>query len=254
MRRRPFFVLFGKELREQARSYRLLTLGLVFVFFGLASPLLAKFTPEILKGVGTDQGVTIVLPEPTAADAVAQFVKNVSQIALFVLVFLTMGSVVAEKERGTAAFVLVKPASRESFLAAKLLTLWLCGTGAFALSAFCAYGYTAVLFPAPNIASFVLGCALLLLHVLTFVTTTFFFSAVARSQVVAGVLSFLVWILLASLGGLGALSEFLPGRLLSASLETALGAPLSWEPLVGCAAIIVLSFSGAVLAFRRWEP
>jgi hypothetical protein len=86
------------------------------------------------------------------------------------------------------------------------------------------------------------------------VTTTFFFSAVARSQVVAGVLSFLVWILLASLGGLGIVSEFLPGRLLSASLETALGAPLSWEPLAGCAAIIVLSFSGAILAFRRWEP
>ncbi|MCX6092661.1 MAG: ABC transporter permease, partial [Candidatus Bipolaricaulota bacterium] len=103
MRRRPFFVLFGKELREQVKSYRLLILGLVFVFFGLASPLLAKFTPEILKSVGTDQGITIVLPEPTAADAVAQFVKNVSQIALLVLVFLTMGSVVAEKERGTAA-------------------------------------------------------------------------------------------------------------------------------------------------------
>jgi ABC-2 type transport system permease protein len=254
VRRRPFFVLFGKELREQMRSYRLLILGLVFVFFGLASPLLAKFTPEILKMVGTDQGVTIVLPEPTAADAVAQFVKNVSQIALFVLVFLTMGSVVTERERGTAAFVLVKPVSRESFLAAKLLTLWLCGTGAFALSALCAYGYTAVLFPAPSVASFVLGCALLLLHVLTFVTTTFFFSAVARSQVVAGVLSFLAWILLASLGGLGIVSEFLPGRLLSAATEAALGAPVPWEPLVGCAAIIVVSFFGAVLAFRRWEP
>ena len=254
MRLRPFFVLFGKELREQTRSYRLLIFGLVFVFFGLASPLLAKFTPEILKMVGTDQGVTIVLPEPTAADAVAQFVKNVSQIALFVLVFLTMGSVVTERERGTAAFVLVKPVSRESFLAAKLLTLWLCGTGAFALSALCAYGYTAVLFPAPSVASFVLGCALLLLHVLTFVTTTFFFSAVARSQVVAGVLSFLAWILLASLGGLGIVSEFLPGRLLSAATEAALGALVPWEPLVGCAAIIVVSFFGAVLAFRCWEP
>jgi len=254
VRLRPFFVLFGKELREQTRSYRLLIFGLVFVFFGLASPLLAKFTPEILKMVGTDQGVTIVLPEPTAADAVAQFVKNVSQIALFVLVFLTMGSVVTERERGTAAFVLVKPVSRESFLAAKLLTLWLCGTGAFALSALCAYGYTAVLFPAPSVASFVLGCALLLLHVLTFVTTTFFFSAVARSQVVAGVLSFLAWILLASLGGLGIVSEFLPGRLLSAATEAALGALVPWEPLVGCAAIIVVSFFGAVLAFRCWEP
>ncbi len=254
MRHRPFFVLLGKELREQARSYRLLILGLVFVFFGLTSPLFAKLTPEILKMVGTGQGVTIVLPEPTAADAVGQYVKNVSQIALFVLIFLTMGSVVAEKERGTAVFVLVKPAPRGSFLAAKLLTLWLCGTGAFALSALCAYGYTAILFPAPSAASFAVACAFLLLHVLAFVTTTFFFSTVARSQVVAGVLSFLVWILLASLGGLGAVSEFLPGRLVSAAMEAAAGAPLPWEPLAGCAAIVALSFSGAVLAFRRWEP
>jgi len=254
VRHRVFFVLLGKELREQVKSHRLLILGLVFVFFGLSSPLLARFAPEIVRSLGTDQGITIVLPEPTAADAVAQFVKNVSQIALFVLVFLTMGSVVTEKERGTAAFVLVKPASRGSFLAAKLLTLWLCGTGAFALSAVCAYGYTAVLFPPPTAASFALACALLLLHILTFVTTTFFFSTVARSQVVAGVLSFLVWILLASLGGLGVLSEFLPGRLLSASVEVGLGAPLSWEPLAGSVTIFVLSLSGAILTFRRWEP
>ena len=56
MRRRPFFVLFGKELREQVKSYRLLILGLVFVFFGLASPLLAKFTPDTHAAPGKPQG------------------------------------------------------------------------------------------------------------------------------------------------------------------------------------------------------
>ena len=254
MRHRPFPVLLRKELREQARSYRLLVLGLVFVFFGLASPLLAKFTPEIVKSVGTDQGVTIVLPEPTAADAVAQYVKNVSQIVLLVLVFLTLGSVVAEKERGTAAFVLVKPASRTAFLAAKLATLWITATAALVLSAFCAYAYTAVLFQPPSAPAFVLATLALLLHVLTFVTTTFFWSAVARSQVVAGVLSFLTWILLASLSGLGAISEFLPGRLLTAAVSAAAGTPLPWEPLAGSAAIVVLAVAGAVLTFRSWEP
>jgi len=72
--------------------------------------------------------------------------------------------------------------------------------------------------------------------------------------VVAGVLSFFTWILLASLGNLGYASEFLPGRLLTLSLTTALGGPLAWEPLVGSAAVIALSIAGAFLAFRRWEP
>jgi len=254
MRSRVFPVLLAKELREQARSYRLLALGLVFVFFGLASPLLAKFAPEIVRSMTAGQGVEIRVPDPTVADAIVQYIKNISQIVLFVLVFLTMGSVVAEKERGTAVFVLVKPVSRSSFLGAKLCGLWLLTTAGFVLSALCAYAYTAVLFAPPPVAGFAAADLLLLLHVLTFVTTTFFFSTVARSQVVAGVLSFLVWILLSSLGGLGAAGQFLPSRLLSMSLEVSLGAPASWEPLVGSAALIALALFGALIAFRRWEP
>jgi len=251
---RPFAVLLRKELREQARSMRLLALGLVFVFFGLASPLLAKLAPEIVKMVGAGQNVVIEIPEPTALDAVTQFVKNISQIALLVLVFLTMGAVVAEKERGTAVFVLVKPVSRLAFLAAKLLAFWLSTSAALILSALCAYSYTAILFTPPSPAGFSLASLLLLLHILTFVTTTFLFSTVARSQVAAGVLSFLIWILLASLGGLGAGSDFLPGALLSAAVTVALGGATPWQPIVGSVAIIVLSCGSAALAFRRWEP
>lgn len=254
MSARTFGVLLRKELREQVRSYRLLVIGLLFVFLGLASPLLAKLTPEILRRVGTGQGVVIEIPEPTALDAVAQYVKNLSQIALFVLIFLTMGSVAAEKERGTAAFVLVKPVSRLAFLSAKLAVSWASVAAALVLSSLCAYAYTAVLFLPLGVTAFALANLALLLHLLTFVATTVAFSAAARSQVVAGVLSFLAWILLASLGGLGYATEFLPGRLLSAAAAAAAGGPLPWEPLVGSGALIALSFVGAVAAFRRWEP
>ena len=254
MSARVLGVLLRKELREQVRSYRLLVILLLFVFLGLASPLLAKLTPEILRTVGTGQGVVIEIPEPTALDAVAQYVKNLSQIALFVLIFLTMGTVAAEKERGTAAFVLVKPVSRLGFLSAKLAVSWASVAVAVVLSALCAYAYTAVLFLPLDVTAFVLASLALLLHLLTFVTTTVAFSAAARSQVVAGVLSFFAWILLASLGGLGYATEFLPGRLLSAAAAAAAGGPLPWEPLVGSGALIVLSFLGAVAAFRHWEP
>ena len=48
----------------------------------------------------------IVLPTPTAADAVDQLVKNLSQFGILVAVLLAMGSVATEKERGTAALIL----------------------------------------------------------------------------------------------------------------------------------------------------
>ena len=60
--------LLRKELLEQWRTTRLPLVVVVFLLVGLSSPLLARFTPEILKAVGGSQ-FQIVLPTPTAADA-----------------------------------------------------------------------------------------------------------------------------------------------------------------------------------------
>ena len=96
-----FRVLLRKELLEQWRTLRLPVVAAVFLLVGLSSPLLARFTPELLDALGGSQ-LQIVLPTPTAADAVDQLIKNVSQFGILVAVLLAMGSVATEKERGTA--------------------------------------------------------------------------------------------------------------------------------------------------------
>lgn len=249
----PFRVLLARELAEQARSYRLIAVFAVFAFFGLASPLFAKLTPEILRMVGPVEGMTIVLPVPAAADAVAQWVKNLSQIVLLVLVFLGSGVVVTEKERGTAAFLLVKPVSRTGVILAKLLGQWLLTIMGTLLSAACCLLYTWVLFGAVDVGAYSRTGALLLAHLLTFVSTTLLWSTVARTQALAGILAFLTWVLLASLGALGRVADFLPGRLLALA-QMPVGAAGAWEPLAGSAAIVALAVTGALLSFRRWEP
>jgi ABC-2 type transport system permease protein len=50
-----FRTLLGKELLEQWRTLRLPVVATVFLLVGLSSPLLARFTPEILKAVAGDQ-------------------------------------------------------------------------------------------------------------------------------------------------------------------------------------------------------
>ena len=106
-----FRVLLGKELLEQWRTLRLPVIAAVFVLIGLGSPLLARFTPELVEALGGAQ-FQIILPPPTTADAVDQLIKNVSQFGILVAVLLAMGSVATEKERGTAGLILTKPAGR----------------------------------------------------------------------------------------------------------------------------------------------
>jgi hypothetical protein len=119
-----FRALLGKELGEQVRTLRLVVLVIVFASFGILSPVTARYLPGLINSLGADQlGIVVTLPPPSLADAVDQLLKNVSQFGILAAILLAMGSVATEKDRGTAAFVLSKPASRAAFLAAKVVAV-----------------------------------------------------------------------------------------------------------------------------------
>ena len=110
-----FSVLLRKELLEQVRTWRMVVVVIVFAIFGIGSPALARYTPELVKALAGSQ-FTIQVPTPTVTDAVVQFLKNLGQTGILAAVLLSMGSVATEKEGGTAALLLTKPASRGAFL------------------------------------------------------------------------------------------------------------------------------------------
>ena len=83
--------LLKKELLEYWRTYRAVALGVVFVIFGLLSPLAARYMPEVFSGMDMG-GIVIQLPTPTPADGNTQFVKNMSQIVAIVSIDSTIPS------------------------------------------------------------------------------------------------------------------------------------------------------------------
>ena len=109
-------VLHRKELLESWRTLRMPIVGGLFLLVGLTSPLLAKFLPEIIEAAAGDQLPTIPIPTPVMADAADQLWKNLAQFGAFAAIILAMGSVSGELDRGTAAFVLSKTATRGAFL------------------------------------------------------------------------------------------------------------------------------------------
>lgn len=250
-----FAAVFRKEMMEQWRTYRFLIVAAVFAAFGLASPLLAKLTPELLKAIpDMPPEILAAIPPPTVTDAVAQYLKNMSQFGILLALLMTMGVVVQEKERGTAAFFLTRPVSRETFLLAKFAALALVFTASLALAAVGCWYYTLVLFEPLAWGPFLALNGLMLTVFLVYVALGLLSSAIARSQGVAVGLVFLALILVGGVGSLPRIGDYFPGKLFGWGAALVLG---SGEPAWGAFwvswGLIAAALFAAVLIFRRQE-
>jgi ABC-2 type transport system permease protein len=250
-----FGPLLRKELLEQWRTRRLLVVAVVFVTLAIGSAFLARYTAELIQAIG-GIGFEIEFPEPTTADAVDQFLKNLGQAGILTAILLSMGSVATEKERGTAALLLSKPASRAAYLAAKLAAIGLTLTIGIMLASAAGYVYAALLFDAPSIGRWIGMSALLLLSLLVYATLTFLGSTVTRSAVAAAAIGIGGMILLAVVAALPNVAPYTPAGIAGAvaravALETGPGAVIG--PVLANVGLIALLAIGAWFAFRRQE-
>jgi ABC-2 type transport system permease protein len=246
-----FWVALRKEWMEQWRSYRLLIVAVVLVAFGLLSPLTAKYTPELMKLLPNGEAIASLIPAPTAADAVVQYLKNISQFSVILALLMTMGAVAHEKERGTAGMMLVKPLPRWAFLAAKFTSLGLTFAASLAVAGIGCYYYTLVLFEPLRIGPWVVVNLLLLVFVLVYVALTLLSSVLTKTQAAAGGLAFALLIVLAIPGALPKVGEYLPGQLINWGAGLMSGSTATAWPALGVSVFII---AGAfIIAWRAFE-
>jgi len=250
-----FLIVLRKELLEQWRTYKLLIVVAVLVVFGLLSPLLAKFTPELLKAVpNMPPELALAIPPPTLADAVAQYVKNMSQFGILLALLMSMGSVAQEKERGTAAMLLTRPVSRETFLMAKFTALAITFTASLILAALGCWYYTLLLFQALDWIPFLALNGLMLVVFLDYIAMTLLCSTLARSQAAAAGLAFGGLVLLGGLSALPRIGDYLPGKLFSWGMALLVGkADPAWPALWISLGLILTLLLAAGIIFRRQE-
>ncbi len=247
-------LLLGKELLEQRRTYRLLVVGLLFAFVGISSPLLARYTPELIKAFAPDAAASIALPAPTTSDAVNQLLKNLAQFGGLAAILLAMGSVATEKERGTAALLLANPVSRTAFLAAKLVALATILAIGTAIAAICAWVYTAILFAPPALGPFVAMAILVWLSLVAYAAVTFVASVVTRSALAAGGIGFVALLVLGIVSAFPSLDRFVPPGLATAAGNLVLGRSADvLVPLLSTLVLIAAAVAVAWGSFRHQE-
>lgn len=112
---RNYSAFLKKEILEYTKTYKLLIMLMVFAFFGITNPLMAKLMPEILGSLMEDS-ITMILPEATAFDAWTQFFKNATQIGLSVMVIIFSSVLSSELSKGTLINMLTKGLSRTAVI------------------------------------------------------------------------------------------------------------------------------------------
>ncbi|MBN1140017.1 MAG: YhfC family intramembrane metalloprotease [Anaerolineae bacterium] len=252
---RLFALSLGKELLQQWRSRRALVVGVVFLLFGLGSPLLAKFTPEMLRLVPGAEQFADLVPTPTAADAMGQYIKNLTQFGFILAVLLGMGAVAGEKERGTSALILSKPLPRWAFILSKFVAQALVYLLAFGLATAGAAYYTALLFEPLALGPFMFGNLLLWVWLLCFAAVVLLGSTLVPSTGAAAGIGFGGAVALLLAGSIPRYGQLAPAGLVTWASQLGLAGPETANGGALAAALvwIVVCLIASVAAFENQE-
>jgi ABC-2 type transport system permease protein len=209
-----YFTILKKELLEMNRSRKTLVLIMLFAFVAIASPLLAKLLPEILKNMPATPGLIIDLPEASWRDAIDQLVKNIGQIGMIVLIFLFAGSITEEKNKKTLEMTLTKPISRTSFILGKFSAAILSLKVVTIISFTLFYLYTVSIFGSFSLTSFAWLSLFVLVYEIFLAVLAIFFSTFSKNQIMSVGLSFMTVILaIPLLGYIRKIENYLPGKI-----------------------------------------
>ena len=171
---RIFLSLLKKEAIEGARTKKMTSILILFLFIGLISPLTAKLTPMILQSIATGN-IDINVAPPSEIDSWTQFFKNISQIGMFGLAIILSTQMANEFQKGSLINLLSKGLPRYQVVLSKIFYNFILWFIAYFCSFILTYFYTkyffGISFPIRNILMaallpFIFGLFLISLEIL----------------------------------------------------------------------------------------
>jgi ABC-2 type transport system permease protein len=250
-----FRTLLAKEFREQRRTSKLWIFLAVFFIVGCISPLLARYTPDLLRSIpNIPPEFADLIPEPSVKDSIDQYAKNTSQFGVLLVIVLTMNVIAQERERGTAAMLFSKPVKRSAFVLSKWLAGMTTVTVSVILSSIACAIYTAILFSGLPLGKYLIFNLLLLLFLSVYLSVALLSSALARNQGMSAAISFGCLAVLLILSSLPRISNYCPAGLLNWGSGILYGNNTTyWPALVISLAIVAGCVLAACLYLDRQE-
>jgi ABC-2 type transport system permease protein len=217
--------LWKLEWLRMTRSSKAIALIGVFVFFGILGPLSAAYIGEIVEQFGG--GVEIIFPPPTAADGVTQYVGNVQQIGLLVLVLIAAGALTMEARFEMAVFLRTRVQETWRLLLPRFVVVAGAGVVAFTVGWAVAWYETAVLIENPDAGSMLAVLGFASAYLVFAVSVVAFAGTHLKAILPSVMLSLGILLLVPLLALFPPVADWLPSHLLGASNDLLRGGDAS---------------------------
>lgn len=198
------------------KTSRIIIIGAVILFFAILSPITAKYMNELLDVLLEDSGLVIELTTPTVIDSYAQYIGNLYELILYVLIFMSVGMFIRDKTKGVLPLVLSKPIDRNKYILSKFIVF---NSIVFVvlLLGYLVFGYyTFFLFDQVDMGLLFTVTLLFMVYLLFITSIAMFSSMVTKSYPIAILITFVVYIFMQilSIGTIG-IMKFLPGHIIT---------------------------------------
>ena len=230
------------------RTRRWIALFGVYLFFGMLGPVVARYMAQLMENVQSE--ITIIVPPPQPKDGTVNYLSQVGQIGLIVVVVIAAGALAFDARRGVSTFLRTRTNSmwrlvfpRVAVPAAAAVLAYSLGLGAVW------YGTTLLLGPLP-VGPMLAGWLCESLYLTFVVAVVAAASSVARSALGTVGVSLGAVIALSVAGSVGVLHRWLPTTLSGAPVAL-LGTDRLVDYLPAMAVSAVTSVALVAMAVSR---
>lgn len=240
--------LWRLERLRLIRTHRWIALLGVYLVFGLLGPVTAKYLPDILSRVQSE--MTIIVPPPQPKDGMVNYINQVGQTGVIVVVAIAAGALAFDARPGVSVFLRTRTTSLWRLIRPRVLVMLAASVIAYTLGTLAVWYGTAVLLgplPAGSVAAGLLCAALYLAFVIAVVTAA---ASLTRGTLGTVGIALTTLLGLAILGSVGPLHDWLPSSLMAAPAELLAGAALA-DYLPAMAVAIAAGAGLIAMAVRR---
>ncbi|GBF72574.1 membrane protein [Paenibacillus sp. 598K] len=252
-----FGPMLKKELSELYYSMRIVYVPIVFTLLALMQPVTMSLLPKLLESTDLPPGTVISVTEPQAIDVMGTLLQQFGTLGTMVVILITMGAIAGERASGVAPMVLSKPLSRAAYFTAKGAAYAVLVTISLVVAMLISTYYTERLFGAVDWGAALLGTLAYIPVLWLLVSITLCTSALFRSQIAAGGVAFVVYLLLSVVPSfLGGFVRWLsPNKLAEASSALLIGteADRIGLPIAGALALGAFFYLMGILALQTRE-
>jgi len=240
------------EWLRLVRTRRLLALVIVFMFFGFAEPLAARYTQQLINSAGGAEQLKITVPPPVPADGITGYAGNALAIGLIVSIVIAALACAVDAKPALGVFYRTRARRFGSLLLPRVVVTALGVIGAYLIGFLTAWYETAVLIGEPDVGPMLYSALLGAVYLAFAVAVTALAGTVTRGTSGTVGVALVILLLCPIIGELPALNAWMPSTLVGAPnallLHTAAGhypRAVAASVLLAAAALGLASYRGA---------